>query len=70
MVPPTSTVIDSTPLVALAFDLIDNIESKCNFRPETKAKLKKVREDVEEQIKKEAEQEKKEEVGRSWECII
>lgn len=45
------------------FQLIDNL-NKINLRPETKNKLKKIREEAEKDIKDESEKEKKEEVRR------
>jgi hypothetical protein len=44
------------------FKLIDNLDSKITLRPETKIKLKKHREQLDEEIRKEATAEQKEEV--------
>jgi hypothetical protein len=43
------------------FQLVDSL-NKIHLRPETKNKLKKIREDIDKTIKEEAEKEKKEEV--------
>ena len=43
------------------FQLVDSL-NKIHLRPETKNKLKKIREDIDKTIKEEAEREKKEEV--------
>jgi len=43
------------------FQLVDSL-NKIHLRPETKHKLKKIREDIDKTIKEEAEKEKKEEV--------
>ncbi|KAF5333483.1 hypothetical protein D9611_002593 [Ephemerocybe angulata] len=48
------------PLLAAVFQLIDSL-NKVNLRPETKTKLRKVREDTDKQIKEEKEKEAKEE---------
>jgi hypothetical protein len=45
------------------FQLVDSL-NKISLRPETKTKLKKVREDIDKAIKTEAEKEQKEEVRR------
>jgi hypothetical protein len=48
-------------LVANVFPFIDSL-GKLSLRPETKNKLRKTREDLEKELKVEAEKEKKEEV--------
>ncbi|KAF9485337.1 DUF1682-domain-containing protein [Pholiota conissans] len=58
--PPSSHIADVTPLVAAIFQLIDSL-NKVSLRPETKTKLKKIREDTDKEIKSEAEKEQKEE---------
>lgn len=60
--PSPSQAVDTTALVAALFPFIDSL-SKINLRPETKTKLKKVRETFEKSLKVEAEQAKKEEVS-------
>ncbi|KAI0068852.1 DUF1682-domain-containing protein [Artomyces pyxidatus] len=52
----------TVPLVTAVFSLIDALE-KVNFRPETKTKLKRVREDFLKNLKDEAEKEKREELA-------
>jgi hypothetical protein len=52
-------------LVSSIFQFIDNL-TKLNLRPETKSKLKKVREDTDKLIKEDAEKEAREEVGISF----
>lgn len=52
---------DVAPLLNAIFQLIDNF-NKINLRPETKAKLRKGREEVDKNIKDVAEKEQKEEV--------
>ena len=59
-VPPASKAGATLPIVKATFALIDGLE-KLSLRPETRLKLRKTREDLDEQIKKEAEAEKKEE---------
>ena len=59
-VPPEAHAADTLPLVAGVFQLIDHL-SKIQLRPETKTKLKKIREEVNKKIKDESEREKKEE---------
>ncbi|EAU84796.2 hypothetical protein CC1G_00315 [Coprinopsis cinerea okayama7 len=58
--PSPSHAADTVPLVSAAFQLIDNL-NKINLRPETKVKLKKVREETDKKLKEEAEREKREE---------
>ena len=54
---------DIIPLVDAVFSLVDLLATgKVVLRPETKAKIRKVREDVEKEIKEEESKEKKEEV--------
>ena len=60
-VPSSSNVADTAGLVSAMFQFIDSL-NKLNLRPETKAKLKKNREEVDKKIKDEAEKEAKEEV--------
>jgi hypothetical protein len=52
---------DTTALVAAIFPFIDSL-SQLNLRPETKTKLRKVREDLDKDLKADSEREKKEEV--------
>ncbi|KIY49228.1 DUF1682-domain-containing protein [Fistulina hepatica ATCC 64428] len=59
--PSASHVIDCLPLVTSVFTLIDSL-SRINLRPETKTKLRKYREDLLKDLKKEAEADKKEEL--------
>jgi hypothetical protein len=59
--PSPSHAADTAELVAAMFGLVDSL-SKVALRPETKTKLKKVREETDKDIKKEAERDKKEEV--------
>ncbi|PPQ72906.1 hypothetical protein CVT26_014569 [Gymnopilus dilepis] len=59
-VPSSSNVADTAGLVSAMFQFIDSL-NKLNLRPETKAKLKKNREEVDKKIKDEAEKEAKEE---------
>ncbi|KAE9410524.1 DUF1682-domain-containing protein [Gymnopus androsaceus JB14] len=61
-----SQAVDTTALVAALFPFIDSL-SKINLRPETKTKLKKVRETFEKSLKVEAEQAKKEELDQARE---
>ncbi|KAF5322090.1 hypothetical protein D9619_000919 [Psilocybe cf. subviscida] len=58
--PSSSHASDTLGLVTAVFQLIDNL-NKINLRPETKNKLKKIREEAEKDIKDESEKEKKEE---------
>lgn len=60
--PPSSKADVTIQLVEGVFKLIDRLDSKVVLRPETKTKLKKVREELDENIKKEAVAEKLEEV--------
>lgn len=48
-------------LVSALFPFIDSL-SQVNLRPETKTKLKKIREDLDKDLKADSEREKKEEV--------
>lgn len=63
-VPPSSQAEVTIPLVKAMFTLIDNLETKVTLRPETRSKLRKTREELDAKIKKEAEAEKREEVGQ------
>lgn len=56
-----STMSTTVPLIKSIFTLIDVLDAKVTLRPETKAKLKKVREELDETLRREAEAEKKEE---------
>ena len=64
-VPSGSQVEDTKEFIASLFQLVDVVGTKLAgaLRPETKNKLKKVREDLDKQLKIEATKEKKEEVG-------
>ncbi len=57
-----SNTAATVPLVKAIFALVDTLDAKLVLRPETKSKLRKVREDVDERMKKELEADKKEEV--------
>ncbi|KAH9938140.1 DUF1682-domain-containing protein [Fomitopsis serialis] len=70
--PPSSDAAATLPLIQAAFQLVDAIAGEgkatgmrgglsAQLRPETKNKLKKVREDIEKQIREEAKREQKEE---------
>lgn len=52
---------DTAALVSALFPFIDSL-SQLNLRPETKTKLKKIREDLDKDLKADSEREKKEEV--------
>jgi len=65
--PPPSHAANTAELVAAMFSFIDSL-SKVALRPETKTKLKKVREENEKDIKKEAERDKKEEEAEALEA--
>lgn len=60
-VPSSGHVADTTAIVAALFPFIDSL-STVNLRPETKNKLKKIREDLDKDLKADSEKEKKEEV--------
>jgi len=51
------------------FQLVDSL-NKIHLRPETRNKLKKVREDIDKTIKEEAEKEQKEEVCCSFFSVV
>jgi len=51
-------------LVNAVFQLVDNL-NKLNLRPETKTKLKKIREDLDKDLKEESEREKNEELSQA-----
>jgi Protein of unknown function (DUF1682) len=59
--PPASHADVTFYLVSALFPFVDSL-SKCHLRPETKAKIRKIREDLDKDLKDEAEREKKEEV--------
>ncbi|KZT24476.1 DUF1682-domain-containing protein [Neolentinus lepideus HHB14362 ss-1] len=64
--PPSSQAQATLPLVSATFKLIDNLDKAvANLRPETKTKLRKVREDVEKELRLSEEKEKKEEAIES-----
>ncbi|KAJ7908343.1 hypothetical protein B0H13DRAFT_2017186 [Mycena leptocephala] len=65
--PSPSHAADTAELVAAMFGLVDSL-SKVALRPETKTKLKKVREETDKDIKKEAERDKKEEEAEALEA--
>ncbi|KAJ6539369.1 hypothetical protein B0H19DRAFT_1037333 [Mycena capillaripes] len=65
--PSASHAADTAEFVAGMFQLIDSL-SKIALRPETKTKLKKVREENDKEIKKEAEKDKKEEEADALEA--
>lgn len=58
---------DTVDLVNAVFQLVDNL-NKITIRPETRTKLKKIREDLHKDLKEESEREKNEEV-RSVSCL-
>ena len=60
--PPDANASVTVPLVKAIFTLVDTLDAKLNLRPETKSKLRKAREDLDERMRKELEAEKKEEV--------
>ncbi|KAJ7591005.1 hypothetical protein C8J56DRAFT_934437 [Mycena floridula] len=64
--PSTSHAADTLTIVSAIFPLIDAL-SKLTLRPETKNKLKKTREDLDKDLKEEAEREKKEELSQAKE---
>jgi len=57
-----SNAQDTVDFVSSVFQWIDTLP-RLSLRPETKAKLKKVREDTDKQIKEDSEREKREEVS-------
>ncbi|KAF9462667.1 hypothetical protein BDZ94DRAFT_1194336 [Collybia nuda] len=65
-VPSSSHASDTTELVSALFPFIDSL-SQLNLRPETKTKLKRVREDLDKDLKADSEREKKEEVNQAAE---
>ncbi|KAJ6599044.1 hypothetical protein DFH09DRAFT_22023 [Mycena vulgaris] len=65
--PSASQAADTAGIVAALFPFIDSL-SKVALRPETKTKLKKVREDTDKDIRKEAERDKKEEEAEALEA--
>ncbi|KLO06905.1 DUF1682-domain-containing protein [Schizopora paradoxa] len=60
--PPGSNAAATVPLVKAIFTLVDTLDAKLNLRPETKSKLRKAREELDEKMRKELEAEKKEEI--------
>lgn len=58
--PSSSHAADTTALVSAMFQLVDSL-NKIHLRPETKNKLKRIREDIDKTIKEDAEKEKREE---------
>ncbi|KAF8195868.1 hypothetical protein K438DRAFT_1826656 [Mycena galopus ATCC 62051] len=65
--PPPSHAVDTTELVAAMFPFVDSL-SKIALRPETKTKLRKVREENDKEIKKEAEKDQKEQEAEALEA--
>lgn len=59
--PPPSDVAVTIPIVTAIFTLIDLLDAKLPLRPETRAKLKARREEVDEDLRKEAAKERIEE---------
>ncbi|THH06361.1 hypothetical protein EW146_g9635 [Bondarzewia mesenterica] len=59
---PPSATADTVPLITALFTFIDNL-GKITLRPETKSKIKKVRDDFLKDLKEEAEKEKREEAA-------
>ncbi|KAJ7638833.1 hypothetical protein FB45DRAFT_903981 [Roridomyces roridus] len=66
-VPSPSDASVTAEIVAACFPFIDSL-SKIALRPETKAKLKKMRDETEKDLKKEAEKEKREEEAEALEA--
>ncbi|PFH52743.1 hypothetical protein AMATHDRAFT_73876 [Amanita thiersii Skay4041] len=64
--PSPSHAADTVDFVTAMFNFIDLL-SKVNLRPETKAKLKKTREDVDKELRADVEKEKKEEISQAAE---
>lgn len=64
--PPPGHAADTTALVSALFPFIDSL-SQVNLRPETKTKLRKIREDLDKDLKADSEREKKEEVSQAAE---
>jgi hypothetical protein len=60
---------DTTGLVSALFPFIDSL-SHVNLRPETKTKLRKIREDLGKDLKADSEREKKEEVGLIFPSLL
>ncbi|KAJ6613420.1 hypothetical protein B0H10DRAFT_2165290 [Mycena sp. CBHHK59/15] len=65
--PSTSHAADTAALVTALFSFVDSL-SQVALRPETKTKLRKVRDDIEKNIKEESEREKKEEEAEALEA--
>ena len=61
MVPPSSSSSDTLAFISGLFAFIDSL-TKVHLRPETKTKLRKIREDLDKELKADAEKDKKEEV--------
>lgn len=61
-VPSSSHIADTVPFVTDIFQFVDAL-TKINLRPETRNKLKKIREELDKDIKEESEREKREEVN-------
>lgn len=59
--PSDANAAATIPLVKAMFTLVDTLDAKLNLRPETKSKLRKAREELDEKMRKELEAEKKEE---------
>ncbi|KAJ7095409.1 hypothetical protein B0H15DRAFT_829444 [Mycena belliarum] len=66
-VPSSSRAADTAGAVAALFPFVDSL-SKIALRPETKNKLKKIREEIEKDIKLESERDKKEEEAEALEA--
>lgn len=62
--PPASHAKDTLELVTALFGFVDSL-NKVVLRPETKTKLRKIREELDKSIKEDSEKEKKEEVTLS-----
>jgi len=60
-VPPADKAAETVPLISAMFTFIEGL-TKINLRPETRSKMKKLREDVDRAIREEAIKEKKEEM--------
>lgn len=65
-VPPPSQATETRSLVTALFALVDSIP-KLSLRPETKAKIRRIRDEVDKEIKEDSEKYKKDEVGS---CIF
>jgi hypothetical protein len=63
--PPISRMEDTVALVTFMFNFIDSL-AKLHIHPETRAKLKKSRDELDKELKVDSEREKKEQVKQSF----